>query len=168
MGSTGTGRSPSPPASPQAGRAEKQHQGRDDGASILGHRLQSPWTFWFSRKDKKRSNSITAGPSGTVVIDKKQDKKEHMDNLVQIGTCRTVEEFWQYAHRFGLKISVAGSSLLLITIDDRCLLRAVITYSYKEPALCLRRAISTFSETNSSQCGRYLLASALHLCELDL
>jgi hypothetical protein len=69
----------------------------DDGSSILGHRLQTPWTFWFSRKDRRRSNSISAGPSGTVVIDKKQDKKEHMEHLVQIGTCRTVEEFWQYA-----------------------------------------------------------------------
>ena len=71
----------------------------DDGASILGHRLQTPWTFWFSRKDRRRSNSITAGPSGTVVIDKKLDKKEHMEHLVQIGTCRTVEEFWQCAIR---------------------------------------------------------------------
>ncbi|ELR20240.1 eukaryotic initiation factor 4e, putative [Acanthamoeba castellanii str. Neff] len=68
----------------------------DDGASILGHRLQTPWTFWFSRKDRRRSNSITAGPSGTVVIDKKLDKKEHMEHLVQIGTCRTVEEFWHH------------------------------------------------------------------------
>lgn len=86
------GQSPSPPQSPHAG----SHH--DEGASILGHRLQSPWTFWFSRKDKKRSNSITAGASGNATIDKKQDKKEHMDNLVQIGTCRTVEEFWQCVH----------------------------------------------------------------------
>ncbi len=131
----------------------------DDGASILGHRLQTPWTFWFSRKDRRRSNSITAGPSGTVVIDKKLDKKEHMEHLVQIGTCRTVEEFWQCATALSLSLSLALFSLL-----SSCLRfdsfpppspRPSATMpSSSGPAICRRRATCTSSGTSSSPCGR--------------
>jgi len=82
---------PAPSSKPRSRRNTKE---TEEGAAVVGHRLQTPWTFWFSRKDKRRSNSMTAGSSGSNATMKEQGKTEHSQNLVKIGTCRTVEEFW--------------------------------------------------------------------------
>jgi len=48
----------------------------DEDVNIGPHFLQTPWTFWYCKKQNKQSNFETT--------------------LVSLGTCNTVEEFWRY------------------------------------------------------------------------
>jgi len=49
-----------------------------------GRRLNDPWTFWYSKKEKRKKEYGKRS--------KKQ--QEEKGGILEIGTCRTVEEFW--------------------------------------------------------------------------
>ena len=92
-----------------------------------GHHLQTPWTFWFSRKSKKGKGQANADGESTEgnhdeqgeekekEKEKEKDKEKggkgkkkkeqkndtpHRGLLTQLGTVNTVEEFWTYVSIF--------------------------------------------------------------------
>jgi len=59
----------------QRARKNQQYKKNID-VSVGPHPLQTPWTFWYCKKQNKQSN--------------------FENTLVSLGTCTTVEEFWSY------------------------------------------------------------------------
>ncbi len=79
----------------QTTESEDEADSEIDDTPVEGHKLQTPWTFWFSRKDKKRTQSLLGITNAVSGAANKQNNKDHREKLVQMGTVRSIEEFWQ-------------------------------------------------------------------------